>query len=49
MESIGIPISNIQAILGHENRKTTEGYIHSLSNSKIEAIQKYQQARNIRK
>ncbi|SHI13054.1 tyrosine-type recombinase/integrase [Desulfofustis glycolicus] len=45
MESIGIPISHIQEILGHENRKTTEGYIHSIGNSKNEAIEKYQQAK----
>ncbi|WP_240910242.1 site-specific integrase [Desulfopila sp. IMCC35008] len=48
MESLGIPISHIQELLGHENRKTTEGYIHSLGNNKIEAIAKFQQARVIR-
>ncbi len=47
MESIGIPISHIQELLGHENRKTTEGYIHSLGNNKIEAIEKFQQARTL--
>ena len=45
MESIGIPISHIKEILGHENRKTTEGYIHSLGKSKTDAIEKFQQAR----
>ena len=45
MENIGIPISHIQEILGHENRKTTEGYIHSLGNNKIKAIEKLQNAR----
>lgn len=47
MESLGIPISHIQELLGHENRRTTEGYIHSLGNHKIEAIEKVQQARVI--
>ncbi len=45
MEKIGIPISHIQEILGHENRKTTEGYIHSLGNAKVEAINRYQNVR----
>ncbi len=49
MESIGVPISHIQEILGHENRKTTEGYIHSLGNNKLETMAKFQQARNIGK
>lgn len=49
MESIGIPISHIQELLGHENRKTTEGYIHTLGKNKIEAIDKFQQAREISK
>lgn len=48
MESLGIPISHIQELLGHENRKTTEGYIHSLGNNKIEAIDKFEKARAIR-
>jgi len=29
MDSVNIPISSIQNILGHENRKTTEIYIHA--------------------
>jgi hypothetical protein len=45
MENIGVPISHIQEILGHESRKTTEGYIHSLRNNKQQAIQKYEKER----
>lgn len=45
MESMGIPISVIQEILGHENRKTTEHYIHSIGNSKIEAFEILQKTR----
>lgn len=46
MESIGVPISNIQDILGHENRKTTEGYIHTVGNNMVEAIEKFEKARS---
>lgn len=46
MESIGVPISHIQEILGHENRKTTEGYIHSLGKNKLEAIERFEKARS---
>lgn len=45
MESNGIPISVIQEILGHENRKTTERYIHSIGNSKVEAFKILQKNR----
>ncbi|HKJ66108.1 MAG TPA: site-specific integrase, partial [Desulfopila sp.] len=45
LESIGIPVSHIQELLGHENRRTTEGYIHCLKTSKIDAIKSYEQAR----
>lgn len=47
MESIGVPISHIQEILGHENRKTTEGYIHTLGSNKVDAIEKFEKARLI--
>lgn len=46
MEGIGVPISHIQEILGYENRKTTEGYIHSLGQNKIEAILKFEKESN---
>ena len=45
MESIGIPIAHIQDILGHENRKTTEGYIHSTNQNNKQAIIEYENAR----
>jgi integrase len=44
MESIGIPISHIQELLGHENRKTTEGYIHTLGSNKADAIKRFENA-----
>jgi integrase len=47
MESIGVPIAHIQEILGHENRKTTEGYIHSLGKNKADAIERFERARLI--
>jgi hypothetical protein len=31
--------------LGHENRTTTEIYLHSVGNSEIKAIQEYESAR----
>jgi hypothetical protein len=38
MESKNVPIGAIQRILGHENRTTTEIYLHSISGSEREAI-----------
>ncbi|MDK9709299.1 MAG: tyrosine-type recombinase/integrase [Desulforhopalus sp.] len=46
MESIGVPISHIQEILGHNNRKTTEGYIHSLGNNKVAAFERFEKVRS---
>ncbi|MCP4341200.1 MAG: hypothetical protein GY799_20540 [Desulfobulbaceae bacterium] len=43
-ESIGVPISHIQEILGHENRSTTEGYIHTLGNNKVKTIERFEKA-----
>ena len=45
MDSINIPISSIQNILGHENRKTTEIYIHSSEEIKNFAINVYEKKR----
>jgi integrase len=45
LESINTPITEIQGILGHENRKTTEGYIHSMDVTRIDVIRRYEQAR----
>jgi len=45
MESSNIPIGSIQRILGHENRTTTEIYLHSIGDSELRAIQMYELAR----
>jgi len=44
MEENGVPISSIQRILGHENRKTTEVYLHSLGDMEKKAIEVYETA-----
>jgi integrase len=38
MDSNNVPIGAIQRILGHENRKTTEIFLHSIGQSEREAI-----------
>ena len=38
MENNNISIGTIQRILGHENRSTTEVYLHSIGDSEREAI-----------
>jgi integrase len=38
MDSKNVPIGSIQRILGHENRKTTEIYLHSINGSERDAI-----------
>lgn len=45
LENIGIPISHIQELLGHENRKTIEDYIHSISRSKVDVMKIYKSSR----
>ena len=44
MDSQNVPIGSIQKILGHENRTTTEIYLHSIGNSEQEAISIYERA-----
>jgi integrase len=44
MDSNNIPIGSIQRILGHENRTTTEIYLHSIGDSEILAIRGYERA-----
>ncbi len=44
MDSINIPLSEIQKILGHENRKTTEGYIHTTRGRSVEVMRAFEKA-----
>ena len=45
MDENNVPIGVIQRILGHENRTTTEIYLHSISNADREAMRIFEQAR----
>jgi integrase len=45
MDGNGIPLGAIQRILGHENRKTTEIYLHSMGDSEKDAMRVFEQAR----
>ncbi len=45
MDQNNVPIGSIQRILGHENRTTTEIYLHGISGQEREAISVYEQAR----
>jgi len=38
LDTANIPIGSIQRILGHENRLTTEIYLHSIGSSEIDAM-----------
>jgi hypothetical protein len=38
MDGNNVPIGAIQRILGHENRKTTEIYLHSIGQAEREAM-----------
>jgi integrase len=38
LDDLGVPIGITQRILGHENRKTTEGYLHSIGKSEQNAM-----------
>lgn len=45
MDDSGVHIGAIQRILGHENRKTTEIYLHSIGKAERQAILIYEQAK----
>jgi integrase len=40
LDDLGVPLGVIQRILGHENRKTTEGYLQSIGEAERDAMRK---------
>ena len=45
MDNNNVPIGTIQRILGHENRSTTEIYLHSIGQAERQAMDVYERAR----
>ncbi|MEE8160397.1 MAG: hypothetical protein V3T61_02035 [Acidobacteriota bacterium] len=45
MDNANVPLGAIQRILGHEQRTTTEIYLHTLGQAEKEAIATFEQAR----
>ena len=43
LDDMGTPIGIIQRILGHQNRKTTEIYLHSVGDAERKAMDKLQE------
>jgi integrase len=44
LDGLGVPIGTIQRILGHENRTTTEIYLHSIGKPELEAMVLFERA-----
>ena len=44
LDGLGVPIGTIQRILGHENRTTTEIYLHSIGKPELEAMALFEEA-----
>lgn len=44
LERANVPIGSIQRILGHENRSTTEIYLHSIGEAEREAMEVFERA-----
>ncbi|MFP3868847.1 MAG: hypothetical protein ACLFUU_11925 [Desulfobacteraceae bacterium] len=44
LDNHNVPIGAIQRILGHENRTTTEIYLHSMGNPERQAMVIFEQA-----
>ena len=47
MDRNNVPIGAIQRILGHENRSTTEIYLHSIGDAEREAMAVLERASNV--
>jgi hypothetical protein len=45
MDACNIPIGSIQRIFGHENRTSTEIYLHSIGESERDAIAIFERVR----
>jgi len=44
MDNNGVPVGAIQRILGNENRKTTEIYLHDIGQTEREAMAVFERA-----
>jgi len=44
LDNMNVPLGTIQKILGHENRTTTEIYLHSIGGSETEAMSIFEEA-----